>query len=275
VRLLFIVLLMANIAFFAWQYQARGIEDHDAALQNFQATDPGTTPLMLLSERPDAASAEPGSAGAAEVMALAPAADEDSNATPEPAADMVQDDPAESGLNIDAVQGQPDDEQLPRQVAAAPAVTRQCYELGPSTDRASIERAQAAVRQAGGQASIREAVQSVADGYWVRLPEYLSYAGARARYRELQRMGFEDIAIVALPDKRYFISLGVYKRKDTVEDRRNEILARGVTPLIEDRMRDTMAYTLAFEFEAAESAPLWDQLRNDFPEIPMQEVTCQ
>ncbi|MBK8162012.1 MAG: hypothetical protein IPK65_02330 [Gammaproteobacteria bacterium] len=52
----------------------------------------------------------------------------------------------------------------------------------------------------------------------------------------------------------------------------------GVTPLIEERMRDTMAYTLAFEFEAAESAPLQDQLRNlgiDSPEIPMQEVTCQ
>ncbi|MBK8162013.1 MAG: hypothetical protein IPK65_02335 [Gammaproteobacteria bacterium] len=215
-RLLFIVLLLANIAFLAWQYQARGFDDHDAALQNFRATDPGTTPLMLLSERPDAASTEPGSAGAAEVMALAPAADEDSDATPEPIADMVEDDPAESGQNMGAVpQGQPDDEQLPRQVAAAPAVTRRCYELGPSTDRASIERAQAAVRQAGGQTSLREAVQSVADGYWVRLPEYLTYAGARARYRELQRVGVDDIAIVALPDKRYFISLGVYKKERT------------------------------------------------------------
>ncbi|MGE3480707.1 MAG: hypothetical protein AB7K73_04770, partial [Gammaproteobacteria bacterium] len=170
-RLLFIVLLLANIAFFAWQYQAHGFDDHDAALHNFQATDPGTTPLMLLSERPAAASTEPGTAGSAEVLALAPAADEDTDATREPAADLVQDDPAESDQDTEThPQGQADEEQLSRQVAAAPAVTRRCHELGPSTDRASIEQAQTAVRQAGGRTSIRESMQSIADGYWVRLP---------------------------------------------------------------------------------------------------------
>lgn len=271
-RALFILLLLANAGFFAWQYQIRGLADHDATRENFQPTDPGVTPLILLSERAPAPAAAP----IAEAAPLAAADGGYTAVQPDTAADGAPAAIAETEQRIEPV-AEPD-----TAPAAAPAfsleptLVRQCLELGPSTDRAAIEQAAAAARQAGARASLRENVQTGTAGYWVRLPEYFpSFGSARARYRELQQMGIDDIAIVPLPDQRYFISLGVYKRKDTVEERRAEILARGITPVIEDRAQTATSYTLVVEHEGVDPAALSDRLAGWVPEMALREVACE
>jgi hypothetical protein len=283
-RIFFVLLLLANVGFFAWQYQARGgLADRDIALDDFQPADPGVIPLMLLSERPTPPAA--GAAPAAEAESLPLAAPEPGvpAALREEAAETSL--PAEIPETEQIIQAAPELESEiwpapggPPEPATqdAPAIARHCLELGPSTDRGAIEQAAVAVRQAGARTSIRESAQTGAGGYSVRLPEFFSLPEARARYRELKRMGVDDIAIVPLPDNRYFISLGVYKRKDTVEERRMEILAKGVTPVIEDRAQTF--YTLAIEYETVDPAPLQAlqrMLSAQSPQIKLQEVACQ
>jgi hypothetical protein len=285
VRIFFVLLLLANIGFFAWQYQARGgLADRDIALDDFQPTDPGVTPLVLLSERSAPPAAVPAPAAGAEALPLAATGPGEPVTLQEEAAETGP--PAEIAETEQIIVAAPETDAEHRPAPggppepasqAPPAAARHCLELGPATDRGAIEQAAAAARQAGARTTIRESGQAGAGGYSVRLPEFFfSLPEARARYRELQQKGVDDIAIVPLPDKRYFISLGVYKRKDTVEERRKEILAKGVTPVIEDRAQTL--YTLAFEFETADPAPLQALQRTlsaQAPQIKLQEVACQ
>lgn len=278
-RLFFTLLLLANLGFFAWQYQARGgLSDHDAALENFQPTDPGVTPLTLLSERPAIPAGAPAAVAETEALPLAEPAQEEQTAAQQPVETVAPVEIAESEQTIEPaseaeLEAAPAPEPVP-----APAIARRCLELGPSADRAAIEQAEVSAQQVGARTHIRETAQAGAGGYWVRLPDYYSFAEARAKYRELQQKGVDDIAIVPLPDKRYFVSLGVYKRKDTVEERRDEIMAKGVTPVIEARSEATKLYTLAFEYEAADLTPLQAlqrTLAKQASQIALQEVACQ
>jgi len=285
VRIFFVLLLLANAGLFAWQYQARGgLADRDDTLEDFQPVDPGVTPLMLLGERPASSAPAPAPMTGAETRPLAAAAvaeagalHDDAAGTDVPGGITEAEQLIEAAPEAEAGGGQAP-VQHPEPVAqAASATVRHCYEFGPSADRAAIEQVAAAAHQAGARTSTRESAPAGAGGYSVRLPGFFSLPEARARYSELKRMGVDDIAIVPLPDKRYFISLGVYKRKDTVEERRNEILAKGVTPVVEERTPPPL-YTLAVEYEAADSTQLQALQRvlsARVPHIALQEVACR
>ncbi len=271
-RLLFFVLLLANLGFFAWQYQARGgFTDQSSIHGEIPAVDPGVTPLVLLSEREEAPPMQPETGAETLPLSQTQSDDAGADAMPEPVEEAIQLEPRETEQVIE-------DAPVPGDEGAAAVIARYCFEIGPSEDRAVMERLQLAAQEAGGRAALSEQTQSVQDGYWIRLPEYLSYDQARSRYRELQKKGVDDIAIVPLPDKRYFISLGVYKRKDTVEDRRKEVLAAGITPMIEDRMVDRAEYSLVVEYETADPAQLRElrgRLTTRAPKLPVRETECR
>lgn len=281
-RIFFVLLLLANVGFFAWQYQARGgLADRDIAQEYFPPTDPGVMPLILLSERTAPSAAAPAAVAETEALPQAAPAVGEPGTLPEEAADAGL--PAASVESEQLITAAPPADaaitpHAETETPAAPAVVRRCYVYGPSADRGAIERAAATARQAGARANIRESVQTGADGYWVRLPEVYSLPEARTSYRELQRRGVDDIAIVPLPDKRYFISLGVYKKKNTLEERRKEIIAKGVTPLVEDRTQVVTVYTLALDYTAADPAVLQSlqgKLSALTPQITLQEVACE
>lgn len=272
-RLLFFVLLLANLGFFAWQYQARGgFTDQGSIHDEIPAVDPGVTPLVLLSEREDASPMQPATGAETLPLSQTQSGDASADAMPGPAEEAIQPEPRETEQVIEDAPVVPGDE------GAAAVIARYCFEIGPSEDRAVMERLQLAAQEAGGRAALSEQTRSVQDGYWIRVPEYLSYDQARSRYRELQKKGVDDIAIVPLPDKRYFISLGVYKRKDTVEDRRKEVLAAGITPMIEDRMVDRAEYSVAVEYETPDPAQLRElreRLTTRAPKLPLRETECR
>lgn len=271
-RLLFFVLLLANLGFFAWQYQARGgLTDQEAVYDKIPAVDPGVSPLVLLSEREDASPMQPATGAETLPLSQTPSSDASADAMPEPAEEAIQPEPRETELVIE-------DAPVPGEARAATVIARYCFEIGPSEDRAMMERLQHEAQESGARADLSEQTRTVQDGYWIRLPEYLSYDQARSRYRELQKKGVDDIAIVPLPDKRYFISLGVYKRKDTVEDRRKEVLAAGITPMIEDRMVDRAEYSVTVEYETPDPAQLRElrgRLTTRAPKLPLRETECR
>lgn len=271
-RLLFFVLLLANLGFFAWQYQARGgLADQQAVDDQIPAVDPGVTPLVLLSEREDASAMPPASGAETLPLSQTQASEASADSMPEPEEEATQVEPREAEQVIE-------DAPVPGDGRAAAVIARYCFEIGPSEDRAVVERLQLEAQEAGGRADFSEQTRTVRDGYWIRLPEYLSYDEARSRYRELQKKGVDDIAIVPLPDKRYFISLGVYKRKDTVEDRRKEVLAAGITPMIEDRMVDRTEYSVAVEYETPDPEQLRElrgRLTTRAPKLPLRETECR
>jgi hypothetical protein len=279
VRLFFVLLLAANIGFFAWQYQRHGgLAGGDTAREDPQPTDPGVTPLTLLSERPAPPSPPPAVTGpAAEAMPLADQPEE--AAPPAEAPEEIPEPGQTTGPAPDEESGTaPPEAASPTPPAPQPGPAGRCFELGPSEDQALITQAESAAQQAGARTNIRETTRAGTGGYWVRLPDYFSIAEARAKYRELQQQGVDDVAIVPLPDRRYFISLGVYKKKDTMEERRNEVIAKGATPIVDDRSGDVKLYTLAFEYGASDPAPLrvlQRTLAKQAPQVDLQEVACQ
>jgi hypothetical protein len=282
VRLFFVLLLLANIGFFAWQYQTHGgVSEGDNVRENLQPTDPGVTPLTLLSERPALPSPPPVVAeNTAEALPLTEQAEEkqlpaglpgdsaEPGQTTEPAASAEETGTAPAGSASASLS--------PPVPQTAPA--GHCFELGPTEDRAAITQAETTAQQAGARTNIRETTQAGAGGYWVRLPDYFSLTEARAKYRELQQQGVDDVAIVPLPDNRYFISLGVYRKKDTMQERRDQVIAKGVTPTVDDRSEDVKLYTLVFEYAVTDTAPLQAlqrTLTKQAPQIVLQEVACQ
>lgn len=261
------LLLAANAGFFAWQYHQRGgLADRDAAQEGFQPTDAGVAGLVLLHER----AAAP--ADGAEVMAEAETAAL-SGPVEEPRVPAEPDAAAGEAASLQAFESAPEPGPAP-----APAIARHCFEFGPANDRVMIERADAAATRAGARTTVREITQSRVTGYLIRLPENFTLAEANARLRDLKQRGLDDIAIVSLPDKSYKISLGVYSRESTMEERRAMLVAKGLKPEVEQRVRGVTLYTLAFEYESADPAPLQslrDTLAREAPEIGLREADCR
>jgi hypothetical protein len=281
------LLLAANIGFFAWQYQARGgLAGGSTAHEDFQPTDAGVAPLTLLSERPAPPLPPPAvTEPSAETMPLA-GQPEETVSQPETAEGVTGSEQTVEPAPAEESETAPPEAPPPPAPAPGPgsipapqpAPAGRCFELGPSEDQALIAQAESAAQQAGARTNIRVTTRAGTGGYWVRLPDYFSIAEARAKYRELQQQGVDDVAIVPLPDRRYFISLGVYKQKDTMEERRNEVIAKGVTPIVDDRSGDVKLYTLAFEYGASDPAPLrvlQRTLAKQAPQVDLQEVACQ
>lgn len=227
-RILFLLLILLNVAFFAWFSRA----GDDRSRPADEAQDPGVAQLVLLRERPS------GGAGRA--------------------------DRREDG-DKDRADGPP------AAVAETPGPEPFCYEAGPFSSEAAARdllRALASVPVAWEVAGRETRVQI---GYWVRWPETLSLREARRVYRELRDKGVEDIAITPAGEGRYTVSLGVFRRRDTMVERRDRLVALGYAPAVTERVKSRRRYWLVARFLTPVNAP---SAAGEGAAVSWSAVTC-
>jgi cell division protein FtsN len=151
---------------------------------------------------PSAAAGEP----AAPTVAATP------SPTPTPAA--VQPVPASSAVPAAA----------PAPVPAAPA---QCVSLGPFTDRAAAQAAQAKAGALLRGARLREIADAGATRYRVLLPAAASREEAQATVKRIAAAGVSDYYIIAQGEETNAIALGQYRNREGAERRMAALSAVG------------------------------------------------
>jgi cell division protein FtsN len=114
--------------------------------------------------------------------------------------------------------------QAPAPMPAAPA---QCVSLGPFTDRAAAQAAQA---KAGGTlrgARLREVADAGATRYRVVLPAAASREDAQATVKRIVAAGLSDYYIIANGEEANAIALGQYRNREGAERRMAALSAAG------------------------------------------------
>lgn len=220
-RALIVVLAILNLGVALW-WMLRG--------EPAPAPPPPTTGVAQLQLLPATASAPPGAS-----IASTPAAaldDVTPAPVPPPAAAPAQAPAAESPAATAVVPAPvaappapaPAVAQAPAPVPAAPA---QCVSLGPFTDRAAAQAAQA---KAGGTlrgARLREVADAGATRYRVVLPAAASREDAQATVKRIVAAGLSDYYIIANGEETNAIALGQYRNREGAERRMAALSAAG------------------------------------------------
>lgn len=222
-RLIFALLLLANLAFFAWWYWL----ERPAAPP--VAADPGVPVLRLYGEL-----------------------DQDQRAALTGRQPAVEGGPAEAA-------GLPPAEDAPgiQEVLKAetrPAAQAVCASLGPFHAPEQAASAATRMRRLGYAPRLRSTGGQLRSGYWVYLPPYPSRDAAERVAGQLRARGVEDLYIVGGAENRNAISLGLFSTPERADRRAAQIGRLGFTPQIAERFRDATVYWL--DYREAPDEPL-------------------
>jgi septal ring-binding cell division protein DamX len=211
-RALIVVLAILNLGVALW-WMLRG--------EPAPAPPPPTTGVAQLQLLPAGANAPTSTATAAAVppppaaaQAPAPAAESPAATAVAPAPAAAPPAPAPAAAAV----------QAPAPVPTAPA---QCVSLGPFTDRAAAQAAQA---KAGGTlrgARLREVADAGATRYRVVLPAAASREDAQATVKRIVAAGLSDYYIIANGEEANAIALGQYRNREGAERRMAALSAAG------------------------------------------------
>ncbi len=276
------LLLLANLAFFAWLYRTH--EQYAPSAGPVVKALPATVEsLRLLRERgADTAAAQRG-----ERLPPAPEAPPSPSSPPAPVDGVAVLDagpggslpePAEAsasttdqeGMEVATETGGAPEEALPPQPAAAPV--RICQTIGPFLARRDAERLVEQLADTTPRTVIRVSQMQQPNGYWVYLPG-TERNTARRTVRELQAKGVEDYYL----DRQNVISLGLFTDKRTAEARMRNITAMGYEPRLEARFKSRDMYWVDLEeLEPVRvSDERWQVLLGPLADIRRQPVSCE
>lgn len=246
-RYLIYLLIIANLAFWAWYPAPPEPMPRDAAL----SLPPGVETLVLLREREQ--DPKPAETDPPPVPVPVP--------EPEPEASEV---PVEDAL----LEETPPE---PEPVAVELPVDR-CYSIGPFMAAEDQAAAAATLRRAGLEVKPRSSDVQEPIGYWVYLPAMPSDEARRVA-AALTRQGVSDYFI----GKQNYISLGAFSSKSTAEERRRQIAALGYEPRLDPRFRTRTAFWLDVLESAAAPVPeeRWAEIQARYPEAWRQSLSCE
>ena len=268
---LFYLLLLVNLAFFAWNRSMDSGAEAPAPVAHNTA---GASRLVLLHELPpsdrspvrqDAKQpAPPAEKERPDVTASAPSAAEppaaeagdeggSGTASPPPAKEKTS---AESGS----------------ETAQAPAPV--CYRVGGIADKqgaytlaARLEASGATILQRGNEPGTRT-------NYWVFLPPFPSRAAARPAIRLLQKSGFKDYYLVRAGENENAVSLGVFSERSRAERRYRQIRGYGLKPQLDELALPIQNQWVSFRWPPSKPAPPPSDLFVDLQAKPPTAFAC-
>jgi hypothetical protein len=162
---------------------------------------------------------------------------------------------------------------------ASPAETRAdlqndiCGSIGPFATQADMRAAINALTPVVARIQFRESHATVARGYWVYLPAPANRERALAIARELSNKGLSDYYIVTAGEQPNTISLGLFRDPANAERRRNEILALGFKPEVNQRSDEVQVYWIDYAQNGRE--PLdWHGRIGGHADLQQQKIDC-
>lgn len=233
-----LLLLIANLVFFAWQFPQQKFIDQSlpltAAPKQHNSTASGES-LMMLDELP--------SAVAKQVVTV----DIDKQTAPGPAA-------------------------MKRESSAVSAA---CWSLGPFVNAAEADHGLTLLTANGIKGRTQQHVATQRVGYRVRLASLASKRAAQKIIDQLAAKGVKDTALMADGD-RFMVALGFFKHKESAQQRVSRIARLGYQPIVEDVTRQKTTYRLDL-YTATSAAQLdaaWPALVKAYPELQRQPLPC-
>lgn len=232
-RNLFLVLVLANLAFAAWSAWVAPSE------QRGRSADDGLPALTLVSEVPEdlrssgvVVEPEP---PAAEARAADPA-----GVAPDPAGGAAVSAPV-AEATADAA-GEPTPAAASAEGEATAAAAGRCTSVGPFRELSQAATAAATLRGAGYQPLQRVAEGDVWIGYWVYIPAIPSEREANEILAKVRADGIADSYVIPNSDSGNLVSLGVFSEISGVSRRRDQVRALGFEPQVVDRTRRATVY---------------------------------
>lgn len=236
-RTVFFLLVLANLAFFAWSYL--GSHASGEAQLVDQQLNPQAIRLLTPEQR-------------------AALAAERTKPTPPPPAPTPQPAPPTS----------------PPPPPAPKVVVTACMELG-AFNLADVPRVEQALEPLALGARLSQRHAEEIAGYWVFIPPQSGRQAANRKAAELKKLGVDDFFIVQEDSKfRYSISLGIFKTEDAAKSRLEQLRAKGVRTGRVGARETTVqkVYFVVREVPDALAAKL-NELRQGFPGTELKE--CQ
>jgi hypothetical protein len=258
-RHLFLVLVLANLAFVAWTAWVAPSE------RRGRPADEGLPALTLVSEVPaDLRSADaPAQSDATARQEQQPSADVTAAAAPsaEPAAD------AAAGEELAEAGG--------RSPAEAEA---RCTSVGPFRELAQAAAAAATLRSAGYQPLQRVVDGEIWSGYWVYIPAIPTEQEANealAKVREgVREARIPDAYVIRNSDSGNLVSLGVFSEISGVSRLRDEVRALGFEPQVVDRTSRATVYWIDIALEPEQTLD-FESLQPPGRIIRLEQRACE
>jgi cell division septation protein DedD len=231
-RNLFLILLLANLAFGAWHLW------YAPLTPVLHAADSTAKGLTLVSEVPaDLRSAgsvsesqlpaEPGAAGAPSVV-------KDEAPTGAAARAPVPANPPSAAPGATAAAA-------PSGRAGGTGAAR-CTSIGPFRELSQAATAAATLRAAGFEPEQRIAEGDIWIGYWVYIQAIPTVAEANEILAKVRDNGITDSYVIPNSDSGNLVSLGVFTEISGVSRRRDQVRALGYEPQVVDRTRRATVY---------------------------------
>lgn len=247
-RNVFLALVLANLAFAAWD----GWFARPAA--GSRAADRGAPGLTLVSELPPASKpdAEPG--GGAGSAASSVSADAQNAAPPA----------ASSADTSDAA---------PKEASAAGETGSRCVTVGPFKALSRAAAAAGELRSSGLSPSQRVAQGDIWVGYWVYIKNIATQKRADAILANLRRHGITDAYVIPDTDSGNVVSLGVYSQIGRARRRREAVRALHYDVTVADRTRRGTVYWIDVRLAPGRSLDL-DKLQPSGRIIRLEQRDC-
>ena len=154
------------------------------------------------------------------------------------------------------------------------AANKACFEWGVFS-AASLSGAQSAIARLDLQATVREQTSQQAKRFWVYKPPLKTAEEAQNKAAELKALGVTDIFVVLEPRWRNAISFGVFEDEQLANKLLNELKAKGVKEVVKALRNQGIGHSsLLFSNLSANQITALKQLKSDFPEAALKEVTC-
>jgi hypothetical protein len=282
-RELALLLLLANLGYFAWGLWIS--PGGEAAAPVAPAESTKVQRLVLLRELP----ASPGG----EAVAPEPTAPAESTPAETAPVDDVPD--AAAAVDVAAVEAAPgasvDIDAAPADEAGAgtgmqasvepgtvalierPPPPR-CLSVGPFLDLAEAAEAAARLRERGHSPSQRLANSQVWMGNWVYLGPFSSREAAIGAAESLRAKGIADLYVEPAGEQVNTISLGLFSDRDGAETLAESVRKLGATPQIADRYRTASAYWVDVVVPADVSLAAADYQARPGRPVQVEEQVC-
>jgi hypothetical protein len=126
-----------------------------------------------------------------------------------------------------------------------------CRTIGPFADAAAAATATDAMRIHGWQPRDRSVDSSVADGYWVYIPQ-LTAAAQRTVLARLNAAGIHDAASMMQPEQSDRVSVGFFADQKHAVRRAEQVRALGFKPVLDLHQRTISTHWLDVDLKASD-----------------------
>jgi hypothetical protein len=247
VRYLVYLLILTNLAYFAWHWSQPRVAPQETRPAPLP---PDVNQLVLLSER---------------AAALAQRSDNDPASEPGPEPESAPGTEAVAAMEpVEAPQAQA--QTLPK--PAEPV----CRTLGPFLKKGDVTSVFDRLARNGYVVNVRDGDVREPSGYWVYLPAMKS-SEARRIVADLDARGMTDYYI----GKGNYISLGIFKDRDKAVRRQQDVKGFGYGAILDQRFRTRDVYWLDVEERDTPllGSALWKQVQAQHDDVRAQRLSCE